>query len=390
MKENLLKETEFYVADLLSRELSPNNYYHNILHTRRVVEKTAILAEYEGCSDTESLLVQLSAWFHDSGYINIDLGHEVESVKIATDFLQDKGLKADELQTIEKLILVTKKDSIPLTKLEMILRDSDCAHVAMDDFFDISEKLRNEISLKKEVELKEFDWYIQNREFLKNQRFYTNYAQQNWLPKKEVNQFKLQQKIDKLSSNNEKKNSSKKLGRGVETLYRVQLKNHIELSAIADTKANILLSVNAIIISVALSNLVPKLDSPSNIFLVMPTLILMFFSVASVVLSVLSTRPKISKVQVSQEMIKKKQTNILFFGNFYKMTLKEFEWGIDYLIDNEDALYNSLTKDLYFLGLVLERKYRLLRITYTVFMIGIIISALAFVISYYITVNPTL
>src|SRR5690606_14389287 len=142
------------------------------------------------------------------------------------------------------------------------------------------------------------------------------------------------------------------------------------------------------LISVALSNLVPKLDSASNSFLVWPTLIFMLFSVTSVVLSVLSTRPNISSVNVTKEMIMNKQTNILFFGNFHKMGLKDFEWGIDYLMENQDVLYNSLTKDLYYLGLVLERKYRLLRITYTVFMFGIIISALSFIISYYNFMKP--
>jgi hypothetical protein len=215
------------------------------------------------------------------------------------------------------------------------------------------------------------------------QQFYTDSAKLKWQPFKDLNERELDAKIDKIKS----KFNSRKRGRGVETMFRVTLKNHIELSAIADTKANILLSVNAIIISVALSNLVPKLDSASNSFLVWPTLIFMVFSVASVVLSVLSTRPNISSVTVTKDMIKNKQTNILFFGNFHKMGLKDFEWGIDYLIDNDDVLYNSLTKDLYYLGLVLERKYRLLRITYTVFMFGIVISALAFITSYYITMN---
>ncbi|WP_370098762.1 Pycsar system effector family protein, partial [Xanthomarina gelatinilytica] len=202
--------------------------------------------------------------------------------------------------------------------------------------------------------------------------------------KKEINQLEVQKKIDKLLAKEKKKDKSSRFGRGIETMFRVQLKNHIELSAIADTKANILLSVNAIIISVALSNLIPKLDSPSNLFLVYPTLILMLFSVASVVLSVLSTRPKISNVAITKEMIKEKKTNILFFGNFQKMSLQDFEWGIDYLMENEETLYNSLTKDLYYLGLVLNRKYKLLRITYTVFMFGIIISAAAFIYSYYV------
>ncbi|MFV0345715.1 MAG: Pycsar system effector family protein [Bacteroidales bacterium] len=69
------------------------------------------------------------------------------------------------------------------------------------------------------------------------------------------------------------------------------------------------------------------------------------------------------------------------------MSLEDFEWGINYLADNEDILYNSLAKDLYFLGLVLERKYRLLRLTYTVFMIGIVCSALAFILSYQLIVK---
>ena len=53
-------------------------------------------------------------------------------------------------------------------------------------------------------------------------------------------------------------------------MFRVALRNHITLSDIADTKANILLSVNAIIISLVLSNLLPKLDNPSNHYLNFP------------------------------------------------------------------------------------------------------------------------
>ena len=63
------------------------------------------------------------------------------------------------------------------------------------------------------------------------------------------------------------------------------------------------------------------------------------------------------------------------------MDLKEYEWAIEELLKDKDYVYKSLTKDLYFLGKVLERKYRLLRITYTVFMVGIITSLIAFAIA---------
>jgi hypothetical protein len=64
------------------------------------------------------------------------------------------------------------------------------------------------------------------------------------------------------------------------------------------------------------------------------------------------------------------------------MKLKDFEWGISQMMQDKEYLYGSLTKDLYFLGLVLKRKYKILRVTYTVFMIGIILSVLAFAVTF--------
>jgi hypothetical protein len=46
-----------------------------------------------------------------------------------------------------------------------------------------------------------------------------------------------------------------------------------------------------------------------------------------------------------------------------------------------DYLYGSLVKDIYYLGVILGRKYRLIRLAYNVFMIGIILSVIAFIIA---------
>ena len=166
-------------------------------------------------------------------------------------------------------------------------------------------------------------------------------------------------------------------------MFRVALRNHITLSDIADTKANILLSVNAIIISLVLSNLVSKLDNPTNDYLIWPTVIFTLFTVASIVLSVLATRPNVTKGKFSKQDVADKKVNLLFFGNFHKMKLDEFEWAMGEMMQDRDYLYGSLTKDLYFLGLVLNRKYDLLRLTYTVFMIGIVISVISFAIAFH-------
>src|SRR5690606_23744634 len=120
--------------------------------------------------------------------------------------------------------------------------------------------------------------------------------------------------------------------RSIQTLYRVTLRNHLKLSDIADTKANILLSVNAIIISLVLANLLTKLDSPSNSYLIYPTFVLILFSVASMILSGSATRPNITSGKFTKEDVEQKRVNLLFFGNFHKMKLEEYEWALEELV----------------------------------------------------------
>jgi hypothetical protein len=282
--------------------------------------------------------------------------------------------------------------------LECLIRDADCAHVSSKKYEDYSSLLRKEWELTLGKKISKSQWLQENISFLTNHTFYSALASNKWEKRKGKNLANLLKDQNKIKNNTEKLKQKKaelqfkkhKLDlpdRGIETMFRVALRNHITLSDIADTKANILLSVNAIIISVALSNLLPKLDNPSNSYLIYPTLIFLIFTVSSIVLSVLATRPNVTKGQFTKEDVANKKVNLLFFGNFHQMSLKDFEWAMSEMMQDKDYLYGSLTKDLYFLGLVLNRKYGLLRTTYTVFMIGIIISVVAFAVAFKLSVT---
>jgi hypothetical protein len=100
------------------------------------------------------------------------------------------------------------------------------------------------------------------------------------------------------------------------------------------------------------------------------------------VLAVLATRPNVTQGKFTPEDVKQKKVNLLFFGNFHRMSLDDYERAIGVLVKDKDYIYSSLTKDLYFLGLVLNRKYKILRWTYTIFMIGIIVSVISFGIAF--------
>jgi hypothetical protein len=94
---------------------------------------------------------------------------------------------------------------------------------------------------------------------------------------------------------------------------------------------------------------------------------------------VLVTRPKITSGRFTKDDIYKKKTNLLFFGNFFNMELPDFEWGMKEMMNDKEFLYSSMIKDFYFLGQVLGKKYKHLRICYTIFMFGLIAAVLAYV-----------
>lgn len=390
---SIIKKAENYLFGLFKDKLSPSFIYHNFNHTLRVVNSVKLLAEKSDVNDEDRDVLLLAAWFHDSGYTEGCKDHEEKSCLIAEKFLKENNYPEDKIARITQLIMVTKLAAKPDNLLEYIIRDADCSHFAEKNYSKLAELLREEWRLTLDKEFTDVEWATANRDILMyKHRFYTDYAKEKMQPVKERNIAVLQQTINELESSKEKtskeKLNKKKLekltrpDRGIDTMFRITLNNHTRLSQIADSKANIMISVNAIIISVALTALIPKLDSPANSHLIIPTLILVLFSVTSIIFAILSTRPKVTGGTFTRSDIDERKVNLMFFGNFYKMPLEEYNWAMNEMMKDRKYLYDSLIKDLYFLGLVLHRKYKLLRVTYNIFMVGIIISVAAFVYAF--------
>jgi len=336
----------------------------------------------------------LAAWLHDIGYTSGHENHEDSSIKLGTEYLKEQNVSKESTEIISQLIRATKMDYEPQNDNEKIIRDADSAHFGKKNYTEISELLRTEWESVMNKSYTDSEWTQENITFFtKYHQFYTHHALENWQKRKDKNlstllkTLKKQKQEEKKEKNKAeeltiKKNKATLPERGVETMFRVTLRNHITLSDIADTKANILLSVNAIIVSLVLSNLVSKLDNASNMYLVWPTVIFVLFTVISMVLSVLATRPNVTSGKFTKEDVKNKKVNLLFFGNFHKMSLEDFEWAMGEMMQDRDYLYSSMKKDLYFLGKVLDRKYKILRLTYSVFIVGIVVSVFAFAIAF--------
>ncbi|MEO5675097.1 MAG: Pycsar system effector family protein [Chitinophagales bacterium] len=173
-----------------------------------------------------------------------------------------------------------------------------------------------------------------------------------------------------------------KLEKGAEALLRLNLRNHMDLSDMADRKASLLITINTLVISIVASLLYTKLSE--NEELILPTLILLGTSLVTTILAVISTRPKVSKGKFTTRQVKNKAVNLLFFGNFHKMSLKEFLWASDEMFHDREYMFDALTSDIHSLGVVVARKYRFLHYAYNVFMYGLIVSVIAFVVSFFL------
>lgn len=379
----IVQKTAQFVLDSFNTNLNSSYIYHNYQHTHYVVSKIEEIIITENLSDDDKEIVLMAGWFHDVGYTIDKAKHEEHSITIATEFLQNENYDSEKLNKVVLCISATKLHETPRTLLEKILCDADFSHLADANYEAIAENLRLEfVNINCGTYTNE-EWLLENIKVFNNHKYYTKYANLHWNMVKNENLKALHKKLKKqIEKTKETANSDNRSERSVDTLFRVTIKNHITLSDIADTKANILLSVNAIIISIALSNLIPKFDNPKNAFLIYPTVIFVVFSVIAIILSVIATRPSITSGKFTKEDIANKKVNLLFFGNFHKMNLPDFEESITQVMNDKDYLYSSMTKDLYFLGKVLDRKYRILRWTYTIFMIGIIVSVVAFAVSY--------
>ncbi len=404
MSNKILKKVEQYATDVLKNELSKDLTYHNYDHTKMVVDASTTIGKGEQLSDDDLEVLLIAAWFHDLGYKEKPLGHEERSKALAEAFLKKENLAAEKIEKIAACILSTHIDATPSNQLEGILCDADMSHIYSGDYEEHALRLRQEWENIQKEKSTDTEWSQNNLNFISRHQFHSTFAKANYQEKKEKVKSKLEKQLSKLEKKMDKsmmtelgitaselKNLKKKLQkaegrpeRGIETMFRLTSKNHLDLSGMADSKANIMISVNSIIISILIGSLMQKLDT--NPHLIPPVIILLTVNLASMIFSILSIRPNVTNGLFTREDIENQKTNLLFFGNFHKMTRDDYHWGMNQLMDNASFLYSSLIDDIYFLGVVLATKYRYLRISYNIFMYGIVVAVVAFIISNYFAV----
>ena len=426
----ILDQVRAHVASLFHINNDDRLIYHNLLHTEQVVKAVVKIGNHYQLSDEDFFIVSTAAWFHDLGYLSSLENHEQKGAEQAKEFLEKNNADPGVVQKVLSCIMATKMPQHPENLLEEIVCDADLYHLGSDSFKDRSKLMRKEVEAFYDKKIDKTQWWLKTIGLFEAHHYHTAYVQELLGEKKAANLIELKERVFKAEKEVEnkdvdkkhhgedkkhhtaekeekknheaalkedkefkkqqeivlkeekaelKKKKSDRPDKGIETMFRITSGNHQRLSDMADNKAHIMISTNSIILSVILSILLRKLED--NPHLIIPTLLLLIICVVTMVFSILATRPTVPPGTFTAEDIRQKRTNLLFFGNFYRMDLPSYTEGMEQMMEDRDFLYGSLIRDLYSQGVVLGRKYRLLRIAYNVFMFGIIASVLAFIIA---------
>lgn len=391
----MIKQTENFVTKYIHENDNPDLLYHNILHTQHIVSVTNKIAKHCALKDKEFFIVITAAWFLHSGYYKDILHPEEASAKMAEEFLKNSGVEEESIHSIKKCILATKIPKTPGTLLEEIIWDANSFYIGSEKFSGYNKLKRKEFELRNRTNIDKDDWIKSTIQLFEDHQYYTDYGKEHLNKPKMENLHKLKKKDPLLTSSEnpaladqaetiEKSDKTKKSEmnspeRTIETMFRITSSNSQRLSEQADTKANILISVNAIIISVLLTVIVRRMDEYPRF--VIPVLILLFVNLVTIIFSILATRPNIPNGIFTQTDLKQNKVNLLFFGNFFKMGFDDYYKSMLLVMGDRQVLYLNLLRNLYEQGVVLGRKYKMLKVAYNIFMFGLILSVIAFLIA---------
>lgn len=343
--------------------------------------------------DTAGLeVVQAALWLYFLGFYENPADPAQGSISLAGE--DGAVQEAVGMDAIALLQTITKKHP-PESTAEAAFQDAVTLHYASKKFSKRLEQLWKEQQATGQ-KISKNDWYKTQLVHLETHRYFTPLGKEKWEKRKAENIAALQKEVKKMDKqldvalmqelqvDSEKlKSLKKKLSkvedspeRGVETWFRTASRNLYTRRQIVDTKSNIMITMNAIIISVMLGNVYPQLnDNPHLIWAITPMILT---NVLSIAYAIFATRPVLANGFFTKEEVDAKTVRLTTFDDFYQVPLPDYEWAVKEMLQDRDFLYDTLIRDMHRLGLDLAVRYKNIRLSYQVFLGGLIISLLSF------------
>lgn len=186
IEKHINPELKEKIFDDLSNILDENYSYHNLDHTKRVINAAVDIGSNYDLSDKDWRCLLTACLLHDYGFIESHVEHEKISAKLSSQILPKYNFSETDIEIINSLIIVTKLEETPKNLLESIIRDSDLEYLGSEDFIKISPLLKREW-INCNVIKSDSEFYKIQYEFISNHSFYTDFMMKNSLNQKREN-----------------------------------------------------------------------------------------------------------------------------------------------------------------------------------------------------------
>ena len=164
--------------------------------------------------------------------------------------------------------------------------------------------------------------------------------------------------------------------RGIDTWFRLASRNLYTRRKIVDSKASILVTINALILSVVLGTVYGHLsDEPHLVYAVVP---LVLTNLISIAFAIFASKPQLARGVFSEQDLLDRCVSLMTFDDFYAMSADEYAQAVDRVMQDRDLLYGTMKRDIYRLGVDLSRRYTHLQRAYGVFLFGIVLATVMF------------
>ncbi len=189
------EQVEKFIFEKLEKDLPHSLYYHGLHHTKDVLNMVSVIAKSESIGEKELELLQVSALFHDAGFILHYKNHEEAGCEIATELLPQFGFHKSEIKIICGIIMATKIPQTPHNLLEEIICDADLDYLGRTDFESIASSLFEELKVHVLLD-DEKQWNKIQVNFIGNHRYFRPFGQENREALKQIHLAKIKEWLD--------------------------------------------------------------------------------------------------------------------------------------------------------------------------------------------------
>ena len=394
LPKGMLTKAEIAVFDLFKTNQDSRLLYHNYEFAAKLVDSIQEVGDGFNLSQQAMEMLCLAGWFYPTGHL-LDYANPTDAaIKNVVQFLTEEAYPKAKTEKIKDLIRLANTQKVPINEEQEVFHDAFRAFIYGELFTSKSPLLQLEQELFQKTPLPKEQWLTLELRQLLSTKFYTPYGKLTFESVLATNILTVKNQLQKIKK---KKNffveevtpnafqdleqGGKVPNRAIQTFFRTNYRNHINLSAIADNKANIMISVNAILLSVMISLLTYRNIAETKPMILMAIIVFFMTGLTSLVFAVLSARPKVTTTNKQSKDKILNQKNIVFFGNFVHLDLDQYEEAMDAVFRDGELMYGNMVRDLYYLGKVLDKKYRYLTTSYNIFMVGFVATSITLVIA---------